>query len=179
MYCSDWSNRISHDQMAINDYIVPKAKDKIIVFMGIGNSELAIRCNAAKRIHGFSFGNRKEMIVAHDLELHNYIFTEQSKYTLGQDYYPRHVDFISDNNPFFVAINQLEIEQLMKCYSYWLKPTGEFVTHKKGIIWSYTKSIANVELDENQNFTLNQCKKFTEKYFNWEEKNDLIILRNK
>jgi hypothetical protein len=178
IYHDDWSNKISPDQLEIDGYIAPKCNDKTILFMGIGNSHLAIVCKEAKRIHGFSYGNNKEIDVARKLNLDNYIFTIQSKYSLNQDIYPNYLDFISDNNPFSFCKFDYQIDFLMKCYSVWLKKDGIWISHKHGIIWNQTKIKAD-ELDVHGNYTLEQCKKFTEPYFKWTEENNLILLEKK
>lgn len=145
----------SDDQKEINVWLSDKSKDKEILWIGIGNSSLAIECQDSI-IDGVT-------ICQDEVELAKKLFSDTYRYKpvlidkYSEDFkFDRKYDFIIDNNPISFITSKEQGLQFLRKLKTLLKPDGMIVTHVKGVIWNQTKVIRE-QVDKNCNFTLTYC----------------------
>ena len=134
-----WENRkTTSDEADIIDFIKKKIdlNNKILLHLGIGNSEIASIYKGAKKIIGITISN-SEIQKAKDLKLKNYNVFLFDKYSINFCEFIRKFkfDYIVDTNLKSYACCQESFDYMLLTLKEILLDDGKLITSRKGMNW--------------------------------------------
>ena len=134
-----WENReTTSDEVDIINLIKEKInlKNKIVLHLGIGNSQVAELFNEAKKIIGITISNR-EIQRAKNLKLKNYNVFLFDKYSSNFYKFIRNFkfDYIIDTNLKSYACCQESFDHMLLTLNEILLANGKIITSRKGMNW--------------------------------------------
>jgi hypothetical protein len=128
-------------QKRIEDYMERRenVRDLRILHVGIGNSSVAIRFRAARRIDGLTVVN-SEYRKGCSLNLNNYRVLQLDKHGLELAKLEGEYDIIIDNNLNSYAPDFRALLDLLDCYHRLLASDGKVILERGGLLYIYKES---------------------------------------
>ena len=139
---SYWEDReTTYDERQIIDVLMKDVflKNKNILHIGIGNSEVAKTLDSSNKIYGITISNN-EINYAKSLNLENYITFFCDKYSIKlSNIFPNlKFNLIIDTNLKSYSCCQNAFDFMMNNLFNYLEPGGKIITSKKGMKWFKT-----------------------------------------
>ena len=177
-----WENReTTSDEFDVINFIKEKIdfKNKVLLHLGIGNSEIAQTFKDAKKIIGITISNR-EIQKAKNLKIQNYDVFLFDKYSINFCEFIKtyKIDYIIDTNLKSYSCCQESFNYMFLTFSEILLPSGKIITSRRGMNW-YKKlkpklsfnlkqffhfKLKEIDGDKLNILSINELEKFCDNY---------------